>query len=271
MNLALSSKSVQYQSMRHNSCWKWSEYELISIAPAPIFMASKSDSRMYRHHDWKIQAITMETQTTLSIKYEWSAHCSVQFHSKDCGRLRAGSWRNWNTKTGSKQKHQNGEIDDSSEYRAIGNGPNGRNRIGSIAQAGSTRNQISTLFGIVLQDLDDIGFQLRKMEKDRVLFLDEKRNAMARRERLLDTLKRERQQLQDRLMALRHGPHARNESKVNIMLFKFISIPDAIWDWFVQSLFSRRRRRFSDCCAKRKRLQNRWKSKKFKCGNWMVT
>lgn len=58
--------------------------------------------------------------------------------------------------------------------------------------------------------------QLRKMEKDRILFLDEKRNAMAKRERLLDTLKRERQQLQDRLMALRHGPHARNESKVNI-------------------------------------------------------
>lgn len=57
--------------------------------------------------------------------------------------------------------------------------------------------------------------QIRKMEKDRILFLDEKKNAMAKRERLLDTLKRERQQLQERLMALHHGPHARRESKVN--------------------------------------------------------
>lgn len=52
------------------------------------------------------------------------------------------------------------------------------------------------------------------MEKDRILFLDEKKNAMAKRERLLDTLKRERHQLQERLMALQHGPHARQESKV---------------------------------------------------------
>lgn len=53
------------------------------------------------------------------------------------------------------------------------------------------------------------------MEKDRILFLDEKRNAMAKRERMLDTLKRERHQLQERLMALHHGPHARKESQVS--------------------------------------------------------
>lgn len=43
MNLALSTKSVK----------KWSECEFISIAPAPISVAGKSDGRMYRHHNWK--------------------------------------------------------------------------------------------------------------------------------------------------------------------------------------------------------------------------
>lgn len=54
------------------------------------------------------------------------------------------------------------------------------------------------------------------MAKDRIVFLDEKKNGMAKRERLLDALKRERQQMQERLMELHHGPHARKESKVNI-------------------------------------------------------
>lgn len=52
------------------------------------------------------------------------------------------------------------------------------------------------------------------MEKDRVLFLDEKRNAMMKRTRLLETLKKEQNDLQERLNIMQTGPHARKESKV---------------------------------------------------------
>lgn len=111
--------------------------------------------------------------------------------------------------------------------------------------------------------------QLRKMEKDRNIFLDGKKFMMAKRERLLDTLKRERNQLQERLMALHHGPHARKESKVNKITIHFSNLIDIIQLTFdcLPPTICRPRKKFNDCCGKRKRLPNRWMSKKFNCGN----
>lgn len=60
--------------------------------------------------------------------------------------------------------------------------------------------------------------KLRKLEKDRINFLSEKKNAAAKRERLIVTLKKERAQLQDRLGAITTGPHAQNELRVRFSL-----------------------------------------------------
>lgn len=59
-----------------------------------------------------------------------------------------------------------------------------------------------------------ISLQLRKLDKDRMLFVCEKKNAAMKRDRLIETLKKEKMQLQDRLDAISTGPHAQRELKV---------------------------------------------------------
>lgn len=56
--------------------------------------------------------------------------------------------------------------------------------------------------------------QLRKLDKDRMLFVCEKKNAAMKRDRLIETLRKEKLQLQDRLDAISSGPHAQRELKV---------------------------------------------------------
>lgn len=53
------------------------------------------------------------------------------------------------------------------------------------------------------------------MEKEHKTFLDEKRSIGAKRERIIETLTRERDTLQERLNAIQEGPHARHEAKVS--------------------------------------------------------
>lgn len=62
--------------------------------------------------------------------------------------------------------------------------------------------------------------QLRKLEKDRLSFICEKKNAAVKRDRLIETLKKEKLQLQDRLDAISTGPHAQRELKVSLQIFK---------------------------------------------------
>lgn len=47
-----------------------------------------------------------------------------------------------------------------------------------------------------------------------MLFICEKKNAAMRRDRLVETLKKEKLQLQERLNAISTGPHAQRELKV---------------------------------------------------------
>lgn len=46
-------------------------------------------------------------------------------------------------------------------------------------------------------------------------FICDKKNAAVKRERLIETLKKEKVQLQERLNAISTGPHAQRELKVN--------------------------------------------------------
>lgn len=48
-------------------------------------------------------------------------------------------------------------------------------------------------------------------------FICDKKNAAAKRERLIETLKKEKVQLQERLNAISTGPHAQRELKVNCL------------------------------------------------------
>lgn len=57
-------------------------------------------------------------------------------------------------------------------------------------------------------------FQLRKLDKERVSFVCEKKNASVKRDRLIEAMKKEKQQLQERLDAVSVGPHAQHELKV---------------------------------------------------------
>lgn len=56
--------------------------------------------------------------------------------------------------------------------------------------------------------------QLRKLDKERLAFITEKKNISIKRERLIETLKKEKIQLQERLNAISVGPHAQRELKV---------------------------------------------------------
>lgn len=56
--------------------------------------------------------------------------------------------------------------------------------------------------------------QLRKLDKERQSFICEKKNISIKRERLIEALKKEKLQLQERLNAISIGPHAQRELKV---------------------------------------------------------
>lgn len=64
-------------------------------------------------------------------------------------------------------------------------------------------------------ELDRLQKQLRKLEKDRVQFLGEKRIALMKKERILSALRRERAQLQERILLEHEGSHARKEIQVD--------------------------------------------------------
>lgn len=64
-------------------------------------------------------------------------------------------------------------------------------------------------------EVDRLQKQLRKMEKDCETFHDEKRNALMKREKIAETLQRERTQLEERLLSIHHGSHARKEIQVS--------------------------------------------------------
>lgn len=52
------------------------------------------------------------------------------------------------------------------------------------------------------------------MEKEHKAFVDEKRSIAKKRERIIETLSKEKDSLQDRLDAIQEGPHARQDAKV---------------------------------------------------------
>lgn len=56
--------------------------------------------------------------------------------------------------------------------------------------------------------------QLRKLDKERLSFVCETKNISKKQERLVEALKNEKIQLQDRLNAISIGPHAQRELKV---------------------------------------------------------
>lgn len=56
--------------------------------------------------------------------------------------------------------------------------------------------------------------QVRKLDKERSAFICEKKNGAQKRERLIETLKKERAHLQDRLNAITTGPHVQHDLKV---------------------------------------------------------
>lgn len=55
---------------------------------------------------------------------------------------------------------------------------------------------------------------MRKLEKERTKFIMAKRSANQKRDHLIESLKKERNQLQERLNAITSGPHAQQELKV---------------------------------------------------------
>lgn len=57
--------------------------------------------------------------------------------------------------------------------------------------------------------------QLRKMEKEQKMFLEEKKSISKRRQRIIDTLTIEKNSLQERIDAIHQGPHAKQEVKVS--------------------------------------------------------
>lgn len=63
-------------------------------------------------------------------------------------------------------------------------------------------------------ELDRLQKQLRKLEKDRVQFLGDKRVALMKKERILNGLKQERAQLEERIVLEHEGSHARREMQV---------------------------------------------------------
>lgn len=63
---------------------------------------------------------------------------------------------------------------------------------------------------------------MRKLEKERTKFVFEKRNVALKRDRLIETLKKERLQLQDRLNAVTTGPHAQREIRVSIFMHIYV-------------------------------------------------
>lgn len=64
-------------------------------------------------------------------------------------------------------------------------------------------------------ELDRLQKQLRKMEKEHKAFQDEKRSVASKRERIIETLTKEKDTLQHRLDAIQEGPHARHDAKVS--------------------------------------------------------
>lgn len=58
--------------------------------------------------------------------------------------------------------------------------------------------------------------QLRKLDKERLSFICEKKNVNLKRERQIAALKKEKIQLQERLNAISIGPHAQRELKVSV-------------------------------------------------------
>lgn len=58
---------------------------------------------------------------------------------------------------------------------------------------------------------------MRKLEKERTKFILVKRSASQKRDHLIESLKIERNQLQERLSAITSGPHAQQELKVTII------------------------------------------------------
>lgn len=57
-------------------------------------------------------------------------------------------------------------------------------------------------------------FKLRKMEKDRISFTEEKKCRNARRLKMIETLRIERNSLRDRMVAIEEGPHAKRTKEV---------------------------------------------------------
>lgn len=77
------------------------------------------------------------------------------------------------------------------------------------------KNQIQVIHGKYFSS-KKIYLQLRKLDKERLSFICEKKNVSIKRERLIEALKKEKVQLQERLNAISVGPHAQRELKVRI-------------------------------------------------------
>lgn len=60
--------------------------------------------------------------------------------------------------------------------------------------------------------------QLRKLDNERSKFILAKRSSSQKRDHLIESLKKERNQLQERLNAITSGPHAQQELKVRIKI-----------------------------------------------------
>lgn len=58
--------------------------------------------------------------------------------------------------------------------------------------------------------------QLRKMEKDRIAFVEEKKRKNLIKLKIIETLKAEQNTLRDRLNAIQDGPHAKRTLEVTI-------------------------------------------------------
>lgn len=58
------------------------------------------------------------------------------------------------------------------------------------------------------------------MEKDRIAYIEDKKSKHYKQIKIIETLKRERNNLKDRLNAIQIGPHAKKTSEV--MFFYFI-------------------------------------------------
>lgn len=76
-------------------------------------------------------------------------------------------------------------------------------------------------YRIPIYDLLLTDFQLRKMELDRRTFIDEKSRKHAKRQKIIERLRAERNVLRDRVTDLQTGPHAKRSHQVQNMKYWF--------------------------------------------------